>query len=113
MDIEIAKAVTVFRNSPELADEQIYQALVNEGFERRLAARLVEFLPSAYCRAILEHTGWLAEVLNLRPRTIYYIKGRSSRTWCSHPQFTHGLKDGPETEPTLPTSRKPWWQFWS
>ena len=57
MDVEIAKAVTVFRNSPELADEQIYQALVNEGFERRLAARLVEFLPSAYCRAIVEHTG--------------------------------------------------------
>jgi len=57
MDPEILRAVTVFCSSPDLSDEQIYQALSKEGMERRLAARLVEFLPSAYCRAMLEHTG--------------------------------------------------------
>jgi hypothetical protein len=57
MHPEITKAVSVFRDSPDMEDEQIYRTLVKEGVGRRLAARLVEFLPGAYCRAILEDTG--------------------------------------------------------
>ncbi len=53
---EIATALAVLRSSPELNDEEIYRALVKTGIERRLAARLVEFLPTAYCRVILEPT---------------------------------------------------------
>ena len=41
-EIAIAEAVALSRSSPELDDEQIYTALVEIGFERKLAARLVE-----------------------------------------------------------------------
>jgi hypothetical protein len=57
MEIEISTALNVFRSSPELTDEDICRVLVAKGIERRLAARLVEFLPTAYCRVILEPTG--------------------------------------------------------
>ncbi len=57
MQAEIATALTVFRSSPGLTDEEVYQVLVSKGIERRLAARLVELLPAAYCRVILEPTG--------------------------------------------------------
>ncbi len=57
MQSEIDMALTVLRSSPELTDEEIYQVLVSKGIARRLAARLVEFLPTAYCRVILEPTG--------------------------------------------------------
>jgi hypothetical protein len=53
----IITAVSVFRSSPERTDEEVYQILVSKGIERRLAARLVEFLPAAYCRVIVEPTG--------------------------------------------------------
>ena len=49
--------VSIFRSSPELTDDVIYQVLVSKRIERRLAARLVEFLSVAYCRVILEPTG--------------------------------------------------------
>lgn len=57
MQADIAAALRVFRSSPELTDEEVYQVLVAKGIERRLAARLVEMLPAAYCRVILEPTG--------------------------------------------------------
>jgi hypothetical protein len=57
METAIAKAVALFRNSPELDDEQAYRALVDAGIDRKLAARLVELVPMAYCRVLLEHTG--------------------------------------------------------
>jgi hypothetical protein len=53
----IILAVNTFRNYPALTDEAIYHKLVKHGLSRVVAARLVEFLPSAYCRVILESTG--------------------------------------------------------
>jgi hypothetical protein len=57
LDDAISTAVGVFRTSPDLNDEGIYRALLTRGIDRRLAARLVEFLPSVYCRLILRNTG--------------------------------------------------------
>jgi len=53
----IATALTVFRESPELDDESVFRALVDRGVERSLAARIVEFLPIAYCRVLLVKSG--------------------------------------------------------
>jgi hypothetical protein len=53
----IAKAVALMRESPELGDTNIYSTLVADGMDRFLAARLVEFLPMAYCRLILANEG--------------------------------------------------------
>ena len=55
----ISKAVSIFRNSSKLADVELCRALVHVGFECFLAARLVEFLPSVYCRLMLKDSGCL------------------------------------------------------
>jgi hypothetical protein len=57
MNEAIARALTIFRGSPGLDDEGVFRALVNQGVERLLAARLVEFLPIAYCRVLLLNSG--------------------------------------------------------
>ena len=57
IDEGISKAVAIFRGSPDLQDEGAYRTLTAMGVERQLAARLVEFIPIAYCRVILAHTG--------------------------------------------------------
>jgi hypothetical protein len=57
MSEDIAKAVSVFRTSPNLPDEEVYITLVHDGVERHRAARLVEFLPIVYCRLILRNSG--------------------------------------------------------
>jgi hypothetical protein len=54
---EIALAAATFRDHPDWNDPQIYQTLVTHGIARSVAARLVEFLPEAYCRMILEGSG--------------------------------------------------------
>jgi hypothetical protein len=57
MNENISIAVSVFRSSPQLKDEGIYQLLTAKGIERQLAARLVEFLPMVYCRLLLANSG--------------------------------------------------------
>lgn len=57
MNEDIRRAVLVLRNSPALSDEQILRILVESGMERLLAARLIGFLPIAYCRLILQASG--------------------------------------------------------
>ena len=57
MQTGIAKAVTIIRNSPALEDEEIHGALIEAGLDSQLAARIVEFLPTAYCRVLLAHCG--------------------------------------------------------
>jgi len=57
MNEHIASALELFRSSRELDDEAIFRELVKRGLPRPLAARLVEFLPSAYCRALLRKSG--------------------------------------------------------
>lgn len=47
----------IFKNSPDLDDESVFRALVDKGVERSLAARIVEFLPIAYCRVLLLKSG--------------------------------------------------------
>ena len=54
---EIALAVAAFRDHADFNDQQIYQTLVTHKITRAVAARLVEFLPEAYCRIILEESG--------------------------------------------------------
>jgi len=53
----ISKATAVLRASPNLVEEAAFHAIVAEGIERKLAARLIEFLPMVYCRLILENSG--------------------------------------------------------
>jgi len=53
----IAKAVSIVRTSPELDDEAMYGRFVSCGMTRQLAAQLVEFLPMAYVRVLLENSG--------------------------------------------------------
>jgi hypothetical protein len=47
----------LFRSSPDMNDEQIHRALVDAGIDRKLAARLVELVPMAYFRVLLEDLG--------------------------------------------------------
>jgi hypothetical protein len=52
----ISKAVNILRESPTCSDHEIYIRVVAAGIEPRHAARLVEFLPMAYCRLIFTGT---------------------------------------------------------
>jgi hypothetical protein len=54
---DISKAVALFRSAPNFSDVEIYKQLVREGLDRQLAARLVEFIPMAFCRILLEKSG--------------------------------------------------------
>ena len=53
----IAKAVEIFRRSPDLDEGAIFELLVASGLGRQVSARLVEFLPMAYVRVLLEQSG--------------------------------------------------------
>jgi hypothetical protein len=53
----ITQAVSVFRGSPQLSDEEIYRVLVKSGMERRRAARLIELLPTAYFCVMFADSG--------------------------------------------------------
>ena len=57
MNEAITSAVAIFRNSPQLDDESVFRALLKLGIERSLAARIVEFLPMAYCRVLFLNSG--------------------------------------------------------
>ena len=54
---QISHAVTLLRQSQEKDDHTLFVDLVRTGVSRQLAARLVEFLPMAYCRVMLEDAG--------------------------------------------------------
>jgi len=53
----ISKAVAAMRSSPSSGDVEIFRTLVTDGLKPLVAARLVEFLPMAYCRLILRDSG--------------------------------------------------------
>ena len=57
MNAVTLKAVAIFRESPDSSDDETYRRVVAAGIEPKHAARLVEFLPLAYCRLILTGTG--------------------------------------------------------
>lgn len=57
MNEDILRAVNLLRASPDLQDDAIYRALVSSGMSRKIAARLVEFLPIVYSRLILRNSG--------------------------------------------------------
>jgi hypothetical protein len=57
MNEAITSAVVIFRNLPQLDDESAFRALLKLGIERSLAARIVEFLPMAYCRVLFLNSG--------------------------------------------------------
>jgi len=57
MNQVIAEAVAVFREFPKESDVEILSRLVEMGCERVMAARLVEFIPMAYCRVLLADSG--------------------------------------------------------
>jgi len=56
MNEHISNAVAIFREWPASSDDEIYRRAVAAGIEPKQAARLVEFLPMAYCRLILART---------------------------------------------------------
>lgn len=56
VQLAIERAVVLLRDSSR-GDDEIRQALVAAGVEWSIASRLVEFLPMAYCRALLEPAG--------------------------------------------------------
>ncbi len=64
---DISYAVALIRNSPNLRDVEIYRVLVTHGVRRERAARLVEFIPTAYARVILRDSG--ARFSNMFRRT--------------------------------------------
>jgi hypothetical protein len=49
----ISKAVDIFRRSPGLEESEIFQSFLTLGMDRKTAARLVVFLPMAYCYQML------------------------------------------------------------
>jgi hypothetical protein len=53
----IARTVAALRSSRYRGDGEIHRTLVADGIEPAVAARLVEFLPMAYCRLLLERSG--------------------------------------------------------
>jgi len=53
----IRKALLIFRASQDLQDEPLIEKLIAGGFEPTLATRLVEFLPIAYFRIMVEGSG--------------------------------------------------------
>jgi hypothetical protein len=57
MNPVIAEAVAIFRESPNSSDEEILRKLVATGCDRFVAARLIEFVPMAYCRLVLSESG--------------------------------------------------------
>ncbi|MEZ5352974.1 MAG: hypothetical protein R2762_10095 [Bryobacteraceae bacterium] len=57
MNQQIREAAELFRDSPVLGDDELFEMLVLRGVERMLAARLVEFLPMVYCRILLRDGG--------------------------------------------------------
>ena len=54
---QIANAVLLIRRSQGKDDRSVFGDLVRAGMSRQLAARLVEFLPMAYCRVMLQNSG--------------------------------------------------------
>jgi hypothetical protein len=59
LEKEILVALSLLRSEAHKAkdDLEIHATLVDMGIDPRTAARLVEFLPSAYCRAMLANRG--------------------------------------------------------
>jgi hypothetical protein len=57
MTDSIAKAVAVIRVSTDSDEVALYRNVVAKGLAPDLAARLVEFLPMAYCRLMLQPSG--------------------------------------------------------
>jgi hypothetical protein len=53
----IARAAIALRSSPSSSDAEIHRMLVTDGMDSAVAARLVEFLPMAYSRLLLEGSG--------------------------------------------------------
>jgi len=57
MNPVIADAVAMFREFPTSSDEEILRKVVATGCDRATAARLIEFVPMAYCRLLLADSG--------------------------------------------------------
>jgi len=57
MNETISKAVAIFRGSRSAEDNELHRSLVKAGIESEVAARLIEFLPMAYCRLTLAASG--------------------------------------------------------
>jgi hypothetical protein len=57
MQPAIAETVAILREFPNASDEEILQKLLAILCERVVAARLVEFVPMAYCRLLLADSG--------------------------------------------------------
>lgn len=53
----ISIAIRILCDSPDLSDEYVFEELVKAGVERVYAARLIEFIPSVYCRLLLSQSG--------------------------------------------------------
>jgi hypothetical protein len=54
---DLSTAVATFRRSSSLEDFDLWLALVEVGLDRQVAPRLVELLPSVYCRILLRNFG--------------------------------------------------------
>jgi hypothetical protein len=86
----ISKAVKIFRESPTGSDYEIYIRVVAAGVEPKRAARLVEFLPMAYCRLIL--TGAGARFSDRFQRRLQDGTLSPERTLASEPAWTEVMR---------------------
>jgi hypothetical protein len=57
MNESLSKAVDVFRSRPNMEDGEVYRTLAQQGVQRQLAARIVEFVPIAYTRLVFGKSG--------------------------------------------------------
>jgi len=57
MNPVITDVVAIFREFPNASDDEVFRKLLAMGVERVIAARLVEFVPMAYCRLLLSDAG--------------------------------------------------------
>jgi len=90
----ISRAVVLLRNSRTLTDDAIYRDLVADGVEHQLAARLVELLPLAYGRLVLNNSG--AQFSDDFDRTL--SDGNTSRKALSSEPLWHLVVDFARTE---------------
>lgn len=61
MEQQIREAIALFRRSDGLQDHELYETLVLGGTDKRMAARLVEFLPMVYCRIVFQGSAQFAD----------------------------------------------------
>jgi hypothetical protein len=90
MNKEISATLSVFRSSPNKDDLEVHSTLVTMGIDRRIAARLVEFLPIAYFRQMMATSD--LSFTNEYVRKLYGDTVSSKRLLTAEPMWNQSLE---------------------